>query len=78
MLLADIGNTHIHLYDGMQVKHLRHQDAIIIYAQESLFYISVNQSLEEKITTQTQWKNISSLLREWGILSGWGIFTYSR
>ncbi len=62
MLLADIGNTHIHLYDGMQVKHLRHQDAIIKYAQESLFYISVNQSLEEKITTQTQWKNISSLL----------------
>ncbi len=62
MLLADIGNTHIHLYDGKQVEHLRHQDAIKKYAQEPIFYISVNQSLEDKITTQTQWKNISSLV----------------
>ncbi len=62
MLLADIGNTHIHLYDGKLVTHLTHHNAIKKYAQKSLNYISVNQSLEEEITKQTNWKNISPLI----------------
>jgi type III pantothenate kinase len=62
MILADIGNTHIHLYDGKHVTHLIHHDAIKEYGQKTLNYISVNQSLEEKITIQTKWKNISSLI----------------
>ena len=62
ILLADIGNTHIHLYDGKKVIHLTYVDAIKKYGQESLGYISVNRSLEEKLSRQTRWKNISSLI----------------
>ncbi|MEA3491017.1 MAG: type III pantothenate kinase [Campylobacterota bacterium] len=62
MLLADIGNTHTHLYDGREVTHLTHNNAIERYAQKSINYISVNRSAEEKITNRTKWKNISSLI----------------
>ncbi len=62
LLLADIGNTHIHIYDAKLVTHLLHKDAIKKYAQVPLNYISVNHALEEKITRQTQWKNVSSLI----------------
>ena len=73
MLLADIGNTHIHLYDGKQVTHLTHHDAIEKYAEKYLNYISVNQSLEEKITKQTKWKNISSLITLEGAYDTMGV-----
>ena len=73
MLLADIGNTHVHLYDGKQVIHLTHNEAIEKYAQKSLNYISVNQSLEEKITKQTKWKNISSLITLEGAYGTMGV-----
>jgi type III pantothenate kinase len=62
MLLADIGNTHIHIYDNKQVKHLTYDDAIENYAQKYLYYISVNQSLEEQISKQVKWKNITPLI----------------
>ncbi len=73
MLLVDIGNTHTHLYDGKQVTHLTHHDAIEKYAQKSLDYISVNHSLEEKITKQTNWKNISSLITLEGAYDTMGV-----
>ena len=73
MLLADIGNTHTHLYDGKQVTHLTHHDAIEKYGQKSLKYISVNQSLEKIITKQTKWKNISSLITLEGAYDTMGV-----
>ena len=59
MLLADIGNTRIHLYDGKAVIHLLHAEAIAEYGDQKVYYISVNQHLEECIQTETVWKNIS-------------------
>jgi len=73
MLLADIGNTHTHLYDGKQVTHLTHHDAIEKYGQKSFNYISVNQSLEKIITKQTKWKNISSLITLEGTYDTMGV-----
>jgi len=60
MLLADIGNTHFHIYDGRQVEHLSYEDAIERYAQTPMQYISVKQSLGEKIEHIKAWENISS------------------
>ena len=60
MLLADIGNTHIHIFDGKEVEHMMHDDALRKYAERPLSYITVKQSLEEKIAALTKWKNISS------------------
>jgi type III pantothenate kinase len=62
IILADIGNTHTHLYDGNKVIHLVHDDAIKQYAEKTLHYISVNRLIEEKIITQTNWKNVSALI----------------
>jgi type III pantothenate kinase len=60
MLLADIGNTHFHIYNGKEVEHLSYEDAIDKYADEKLCYISVKQELDGKISRIKNWKNISN------------------
>jgi len=62
MLLADIGNTHFHIFDGSRVEHLCYDDAMHKYASSSLKYISVNQQIEEKSANLSSWENISSLV----------------
>lgn len=59
ILLGDIGNTHMHLYDRDSVFHLSPQRAIKEYGKTKLSYISVNSSLEERIKAETIWINIS-------------------
>ena len=61
-LLADIGNTHFHIYDGNSVEHLAYDDAIEKYAHQPMQYISVKHDLGEKIEHIKAWKNISSLM----------------
>jgi len=58
-LLADIGNTHFHIYNGSTVEHLIYEDAIEKYHESQLCYISVKQHLEEKIKQIPGWFNIS-------------------
>jgi type III pantothenate kinase len=62
MLLADIGNTHFHIYDGRQVEHLSYKDARERYAHLPIRYISVKQSLGKRIEHIKAWENISSWL----------------
>ena len=59
VLLADIGNTHFHIYDGQKVEHLRYADAITKYGSSTLYYISVKHQLAEEIAHISKWKNIS-------------------
>jgi type III pantothenate kinase len=58
-LLADIGNTHFHIYHGTFVEHLTHKDAIEKYSTTPLLYISVNHALHQTIASIALWKNIS-------------------
>jgi len=60
LLLADIGNTHFHIYNGERVEHLSYEDAIEKYADKNLCYISVKHHLEDKIKKIKSWKNISN------------------
>ena len=60
ILLADIGNTHFHIYNGKEVEHLSYDDAIEKYANNEMCYISVKHTLGEKIEYIKSWKNISS------------------
>jgi type III pantothenate kinase len=60
MLLADIGNTHFHIYDGNRLEHLLYDDAIVKYRDETLCYISVKHQLSSEIEHIQKWKNISS------------------
>ena len=61
-LLADIGNTHFHVFNGEHVEHLLYEDAISKYATQELLYISVKHELGETIEALKKWKNISSSL----------------
>ena len=63
LLLADIGNTHFHIYDGVTVEHLAYDDAIEKYATKEMCYISVKHTLKEKIEHIKSWKNISSFIK---------------
>ena len=62
-LLADIGNTRIHIYNGKEVNHLRHEEAIEQYKDKELKYITVKHQLKEKLSTLENWEDISSLIK---------------
>ncbi len=62
MLLADIGNTRMHIYNGQEVIHLNHQEAMAQYGTEALKYISVNHQLRDSVQACSNWEDISSLI----------------
>jgi len=59
-LLADIGNSYFHIYNGKAVEHLSYDDAIKKYALTKMQYISVKSQLDSKIEEIKAWENISS------------------
>ena len=62
MLLADIGNTHFHIYNGKKIEHLSYQNAINKYKDQKLCYISVKHQFSKEIEQIKMWKNISSFI----------------
>jgi type III pantothenate kinase len=60
ILLADIGNSYFHIYNGTNVEHLPYEEAIRKYRDKTLYYISVKQQLDSTIQEIASWKNISS------------------
>jgi len=62
-LLADIGNTRIHIYNGKEVIHLSHEDAIERYKDKKLKYITVKHQLKEQLEALEKWENISDLMQ---------------
>ena len=62
MLLADIGNTRVHIYDGEEVIHLSHDEAIELYADQKLFYITVKHQLKYKLEYLGNWVNASNTM----------------
>ena len=62
LLLADIGNTHFHIYNGTAVEHLSYENAIEKYRDEKLYYISVKHQLSIAIEQMKMWENISSIV----------------
>ena len=61
-LLADIGNTHFHLYNGTSVEHLSYEEALAKYSHTPLYYISVKSQLSSRIDSLPHWVNISDSL----------------
>ena len=62
MLLADIGNTRVHIYNGDEVVHLSHDEAIELYADKRLQYITVKHQLKYKLEYLEKWINISDVM----------------
>jgi type III pantothenate kinase len=63
VLLADIGNTRIHIYDGDEVVHLTHKEAMERYKNRKLKYITVKHQLKEELSLLKNWEDISELIR---------------
>jgi type III pantothenate kinase len=61
-LLADIGNSNFHIYNGKEVLHLSYADALKKYGDKSIKYISVKQQLAKEVEQIENWENISSIL----------------
>lgn len=62
MLLADIGNTRVHIFDGKSVIHLSHEEAICNYKDMKLSYICVNVNTREKIKNFALWRDVSDMI----------------
>jgi type III pantothenate kinase len=62
MLLADIGNTRVHIFDGQSVLHLTHEEAIAGYHTVPLLYICVNHTIKSRLEHIASWEDISSCL----------------
>ena len=60
MILADIGNTHFHIFDGERVEHLSYDDAMRKHCNQKLLYITVKHQLSREIGKIKLWRNISS------------------
>jgi type III pantothenate kinase len=63
VLLADIGNTRIHIYDGDEVIHLTHKEAMERYKNRKLKYITVKHQLKEELACLKNWEDISELMQ---------------
>lgn len=73
VLLADIGNSYFHIYDGSKVEHLSYKEAISKYSKELLCYISVKQQLDTAIQDIALWKNISAQMELQGAYETMGV-----
>jgi type III pantothenate kinase len=73
MLLADIGNTRVHIYDGDRVIHLTHQEAIKRYAGSRVLYITVKHQLKSKLSSLKNWVDISDRMILKGSYSTMGV-----
>ncbi len=73
VLLADIGNSYFHIYNGSDVEHLSYEEAISKYSKETLCYISVKQQLDSTIENISLWKNISQQIQLQGAYETMGV-----
>ena len=73
VLLADIGNTYVHIYNGSEIEHLSYEEAIRKYSKEALCYISVKQQLDSTIENIILWKNISQEIQLQGAYETMGV-----
>lgn len=73
MILADIGNTNMHIYDSGKVYHLSYDDAIKKYKDQELYYVSVNHNLKQQLDNIEKWNNIEKYINLNGSYSGMGL-----
>lgn len=71
MLLADIGNSRVHIFDGNKVSHISINEMIELYNDTPVNYISVNSSFVAP--KNYPWSDISSLLTLQGAYDTMGV-----
>ncbi|WP_292663605.1 type III pantothenate kinase [Nitratifractor sp.] len=73
MILADVGNRHIHLYEEGRVLHLDTDDAIGNFGERIVHYISVSQATKERLVRESYWRDISAKISLPGAYEGMGV-----
>lgn len=63
MLLADIGNSRVHIYNGKTISHLSHSQALDKFKNEKIYYISVKHQLKDRLKSMKNWIDISPKLK---------------
>ncbi len=72
MILADVGNTRVHIYEEGRILHLELEDALDAFAERIVHYICVNDAARERIVAESYWRDISDRIDLPGSYPGMG------
>ena len=73
MILADVGNRHVHICENGRVLHLSLMDAIDQYGTSEVAYINVSRASGSTLAALDGWQDISESLSIEGEYPGMGI-----
>ncbi|WP_457606097.1 type III pantothenate kinase [Nitratifractor sp.] len=73
MILADIGNRHIHIYEEGRVLHLEPEEAIELFGERIVHYICVSPWVREAVVRETYWREVSERVTLPGAYEGMGV-----
>jgi type III pantothenate kinase len=72
MILADVGNTRVHLYEEGRILHLELDDALESFGERIVHYICVNDAAKERIVAESYWRDVSDRIDLAGSYPGMG------
>ena len=72
MILADVGNTHVHIYEDGHILHLELEDALEAFGERIVHYICVNDAARERIVAESYWRDVSEKISLPGAYPGMG------
>jgi type III pantothenate kinase len=73
VILADVGNTHVHLYEEGRVLHLELEDALEAFGERIVHYICVNDEAQGRIAAESYWRDVSERIVLPGSYPGMGV-----
>jgi len=73
MILADIGNRHLHIWEKGHISHLSLMDAIERYGAQEVAYISVSSAYSSTLAALDGWQDISETIHIEGEYPGMGV-----
>jgi type III pantothenate kinase len=73
MILADVGNRHVHIWEDGHVSHLAFMDAIEQYGTDEVHYINVSCAHSDTLAALDGWVDISDRLSIEGEYEGMGV-----
>jgi type III pantothenate kinase len=73
MILADVGNRHVHIYENGSVLHLEIDDALEAFGERIVYYICVSPEAGGRIVRESYWKDVSERIGLPGSYPGMGV-----
>ena len=60
MILCDIGNSRMHVFDGVSVRHYSHEDGLAALHESDVCFICVNEAMRKRIRQEApKWTDLS-------------------